>query len=89
MNEYPVRGLAFTPPVGLPPHHLCVCAADNKELRRHVLFRDYLRNHPGEAKVYGELKMDLTQDFVRDRVSYTNGKSEFVNQRLEVAGWKG
>ena len=30
----------------LRKHHLYVCAKDASELRRHIGFRDYLRNHP-------------------------------------------
>lgn len=79
---------AFTSPVGLPTHHLYVCAVDNAELRRHLLFRDYLRSHPDDAKIYGELKRALAQRFSDDRESYTIGKSDFVNERLRLAGWK-
>lgn len=79
---------AFIPPHGLPAHHLYVCETNNAELKRHILFRDYLRNHPREAKKYGELKQDLAQRFRNDRVSYTNSKTKFINERLKLAGWQ-
>lgn len=79
---------AFTQPDGLPVHHLYVCETNNAELKRHILFRDYLRSHPDEAKKYGELKQELAQRFHNDRVSYTNSKTEFVNERLKLAGWQ-
>ena len=78
---------AFRAPNGLPEHHLYVCVVDNPELRRHILFRDYLRNHPKEAKVYAELKMALAEQFIDAREAYTHGKSEFVNSCLKWANW--
>lgn len=79
---------ALTPPIGLPPHHLYVCAANNAELRRHILFRDYLKSHPEEAQIYAELKMKLAYLFPDDRDAYTNGNSAFVDQRLRQVGWE-
>ncbi|WP_274436616.1 GrpB family protein [Alicyclobacillus sp. ALC3] len=79
---------AFIPPIGLPQHHLYVCTVDNAEYERDILFRDYLRNHPEETKRYGELKLELAHQFPNDRVSYTTGKSDFVNEILKRAGWQ-
>ncbi len=63
-------------------HHLYVCCKDNKELARHLVFRNYLRNHPEAAKEYGRLKKELANT-VNDRVRYVEGKSEFINKILE------
>jgi len=79
---------AFIPPNGLPWHHLYVCTVDNAEYRRHILFRDYLRNHHQEAKEYGDLKMRLVQQLQNDRKAYTNAKTDFVEGILKLAGWK-
>ena len=35
-------------------HHLYVCPQDSKELKRHLAFRNYLRNHPNTVKEYGK-----------------------------------
>lgn len=78
----------FAQPDGLPPHHLYVCDTNNTELKRHVLFRDYLKSHPEEAKKYDELKQELAQRFRNDRALYTNCKTQFVNERLQLAGWQ-
>ncbi|MCL6625325.1 GrpB family protein [Alicyclobacillus shizuokensis] len=77
---------AFIPPDGTPCHHLYVCTADNAEYKRHVLFRDYLRSHPQDAKRYGDLKMELAQRFPNNRAAYTNGKNDFVKEILKRAG---
>ncbi|WP_373463777.1 GrpB family protein [Paenibacillus sp. V4I9] len=60
----------------------------NAEYKRHILFRDYLRAHPEDSKIYGDLKLKLTQQFRNERSAYTNAKSEFVKEILRLAGWK-
>lgn len=65
-------------------HHLYVCCKDNKELARHLAFRNYLRIHPDSVREYGQLKKKLAET-AKDRVSYTEGKSDFVNTLLEKA----
>ncbi|MED4907449.1 GrpB family protein [Brevibacillus centrosporus] len=73
---------AFIPPSDVKWHHLYVCTYDNAEYKRHILFRDYLRSHPEEAKKYGELKLELAQKYVNDRIAYTEAKGQFVNRVL-------
>jgi GrpB-like predicted nucleotidyltransferase (UPF0157 family) len=79
---------SFIPPDNVPWHHLYVCTVENTEFRRHILFRDYLRNHPDDSKKYGDLKLELAQRFHNERAAYTNAKSEFVKEILKRAGWK-
>jgi GrpB-like predicted nucleotidyltransferase (UPF0157 family) len=43
-----------------------------------VAFRDYLRAHPKDAKIYGDLKMALAERFREDRSAYSTAKGEFV-----------
>jgi len=47
----------------LLPYHLYVCPKDGKGYLEHIVFRDYLRNHPEAVKAYGELKMRLAEQF--------------------------
>ena len=79
---------AFIPPDGVTWHHLYVCTMENAEYKRHILFRDYLRSHPEDAKMYGDLKLELAQRFHNDRLAYTNAKSDLVKGILQRAGWK-
>ena len=76
---------AFIPPNAVPWHHLYVCTVENVEYKRHIMFRNYLRNHPEDAKMYGDLKLKLAKQFQNDRAAYTNGKSAFVNEILKRA----
>jgi len=79
---------AFIPPKNLPWHHLYVCTEENAEYKRHILFRDYLRSHPEDSKIYGDLKLELAKRYHNDRNAYTNAKSEIVNNILNRTGWK-
>lgn len=40
--------------------------------------RDYLRVHPKEAQLYGNLKQHLAQQFPEDIEQYCDGKDAFV-----------
>lgn len=46
--------------------------------RDEVLFRDYLRTHPAEAREYERLKLVLAERFRHDRDAYTEAKTEFI-----------
>ncbi len=76
---------AFSRPLDTSPHHLYVCAWDSTELRRHLLFRNYLRSHPEDARAYGVLKQHLATHFHDDREAYTEAKSAFVTEILRRA----
>lgn len=65
-------------------HHLYIVQAYN-EFWKHLLFRDYLRLHPDEAKRYEALKRDLAARFREDREAYTNGKSDYIKAVTEKA----
>jgi GrpB-like predicted nucleotidyltransferase (UPF0157 family) len=69
---------AFSAPVNGPAHHLYVCPPCSAEFRRHIAFRDYLRAHPRDAKIYGDLKIALAERFREDRSAYNTAKTEFV-----------
>ena len=45
----------------LMTHHLYVCPQDSAELRRHVMFRDYLRSHPEAAARYSRIKEEAAR----------------------------
>ncbi len=71
---------AFLVPANDPPHHLYVCPPCSAEFRRHLAFRDYLRAHPKDAKIYGDLKIALAERFREDRSAYIAAKGEFVEE---------
>ena len=71
---------AFLAPASHPSHHLYVCPPCSGEFRRHMAFRDYLRAHPKDAKIYGDLKIALAKRFRENRPAYNTAKGEFVEE---------
>ena len=61
-------------------HHIHLYATGNREIKRHLVFRNYLRTHPEEAAVYGALKQQLATTYPLDIEAYINGKDAFVKE---------
>ena len=70
-------------------HHLHLCEAGGGEERRHLAFRDFLREHPEEAAAYADVKLRLALEFdARDfesRNAYAEAKSVFIDPIVERA----
>ena len=71
----------------LMAHHLYVCPRDSEELRRHIAFRDYLRAHPEDRQVYGDMKLRLAERYPRDIDSYMREKAPYVQDILRKCGY--
>jgi GrpB-like predicted nucleotidyltransferase (UPF0157 family) len=76
-----VRGL---PPNGPRTHHIHI-VEPGQEPDDKVIFRDFLRTHPEEAKTYLRLKQELARDHAEDREAYTNAKTAYVSSILARA----
>jgi len=61
-------------------HHLHVFEEGDREIDRHLLFRDYLNAHPKEAKTYSALKESLAAKYRTDPEGYTEAKSDFISE---------
>jgi GrpB-like predicted nucleotidyltransferase (UPF0157 family) len=66
-------------------HHLYVCSTPDTEFFRHIAFRDYLRKHPNDAGDYARLKYSLAGRFSVDRDTYTQAKTDFIQEILRRA----
>jgi GrpB-like predicted nucleotidyltransferase (UPF0157 family) len=55
---------------------------ENRELQRHLAFRDYLRSHPDAAREYGALKHRAAVEAGGDRNVYGEAKSAFIEGAL-------
>jgi GrpB-like predicted nucleotidyltransferase (UPF0157 family) len=76
----------FRPPAGeARTVHIHVCETGGSWERDHLLFRDYLRAHPGRAAEYAALKRQLAASFGNDRPAYTRSKVPFIEATLAVA----
>jgi GrpB-like predicted nucleotidyltransferase (UPF0157 family) len=64
---------------GIPrTHHLHIVEYATWEHQRHLVFRDYLRNHPEMARWYEQVKRELWIAFKGNRPAYTKGKTAFI-----------
>jgi GrpB-like predicted nucleotidyltransferase (UPF0157 family) len=55
--------------------------------RRHLWFRDYLREHPEPAREYQRLKEDLARRLSPDVDAYATAKTAFIRAVEKQAGW--
>jgi GrpB-like predicted nucleotidyltransferase (UPF0157 family) len=66
-------------------YHLHLVVHNSDFHLRHIVFRDYLRNHPGLAREYYDLKKRLAEEMGSDRMDYTNAKTSFIEETLRKA----
>ncbi|AAO89934.2 GrpB family protein [Coxiella burnetii] len=59
-------------------NHVHTFQAGDREIARHLYFRDYLKSHPAEAKKYADLKIKLAQKLPHDRRGYVQNKQGYV-----------
>jgi GrpB-like predicted nucleotidyltransferase (UPF0157 family) len=65
-------------------HHIHMVESQFEHWDR-LLFRDYLIEHPGVAREYGDLKMRLAGAHCNDRVAYTQAKGDMIQRVTDVA----
>jgi GrpB-like predicted nucleotidyltransferase (UPF0157 family) len=70
---------------GKRTHNVHIFQHDHPEIARMIAFRDYLREHPDEAKQYELLKEDLARQFPYDTTIYARGKSSYVEGVIRKA----
>jgi GrpB-like predicted nucleotidyltransferase (UPF0157 family) len=69
----------------LPEHHLYVCEDGVYELRKHLAFRDFMRQHPEWRERLNRLKQELCIKFNNDRQAYIDGKAAMVAEITRLA----
>lgn len=70
----------------LMTHHLYVCPRSSRELRRHLVFRDFLRNNPEAAMRYGRVKEQAAQLYPENMDGYIAYKSPCIAELYEHCG---
>jgi GrpB-like predicted nucleotidyltransferase (UPF0157 family) len=68
-----------------PGFHLHLVKEGSTHHLKHIIFRDWLRTHPADARAYAELKISLAEKYRDDRVKYTDSKTEFIDKTVEKA----
>ena len=76
---------AFRWPPGQRRTHLYARAAGSFEEQLNLLFRDYLRTHPLDAREYAKVKGELAETFRHDREGYVRAKEPTVWSLLQRA----
>jgi GrpB-like predicted nucleotidyltransferase (UPF0157 family) len=70
--------------------HLHSVKYDSHFHLKHIIFRDWLRVHPEDARRYYELKLGLAEKYSSDVKAYADDKTDFINIIVEKAkGRKG
>jgi GrpB-like predicted nucleotidyltransferase (UPF0157 family) len=68
-------------------HHLYVCPASSPELKRHILFRDFLRTNKWARIEYEVRKYELAEQAKQDKKLYSELKEvhlkDFINSIVE------
>lgn len=71
------------------PHHLYACPKDSRELKRHLSFRNFLRNNDWARDEYTSIKMDIAQQTNQDKEIYSLLKESaatlFIEKILALA----
>jgi putative glutamine amidotransferase len=66
--------------------HVHVCPVGSEWERRHLEFRDHLRENPDTAARYAQLKRRLAAEHRRDIMAYLDGKTPFIRDIEQRAG---
>lgn len=70
---------------GVRTHHVHMVVWQGDLWKRHLLFRDYLRDNPEVARQYADLKRRLAVKYSNDRKMYTDSKMEFISNIIRLA----
>lgn len=65
-------------------HHIHFYQFDNPQIERHLIFRDYLREHPEEVASYSRFKEQLAERF-ETTSDYSPAKKKFVSEMEQKA----
>ena len=61
-------------------HHIHMVEINSEFWKRHLLFRDYLRENREVAKKYGLLKEELAKQEWKDTNDYAEAKTQFIRK---------
>jgi GrpB-like predicted nucleotidyltransferase (UPF0157 family) len=65
-------------------HHIHFYQIDNPQIKRHLIFRDYLRSHSEEVVRYSRFKEELASRFENTN-EYSLAKKSFVQEMEQLA----
>lgn len=63
-------------------HHIHVVKWNGTEWKNYIYFRDYLNSNENVALQYQQLKEELKSKYADDRIAYTRGKQDMIDNIL-------
>lgn len=84
-GEYGLPGRHFFVRGNPTTQHLHLVSPGCEHWDRWLLFRDYLRANPAEARLYNETKRNLARKFHNNRDAYTKAKTPVITRILSRA----
>ncbi len=82
-DQFPERRYFRKTKNGIRTHQIHMVEIHSDFWKRHLRFRDHLRNNPKVALEYAILKKNLTLKFENDRKGYTDAKGPFILSVME------
>jgi GrpB-like predicted nucleotidyltransferase (UPF0157 family) len=70
---------------GTRRYHMHLNYLEAKDFKKALAFRDYLREHPKEAKEYAKVKKKAIKEGKRETLSYLAAKSSIIQEILKKA----
>lgn len=81
LGEYGLQGRRFFRKGGLNrSYHVHAYETGHNDVKRHLVFRDYLKATPERAKDYADKKRQLAKAHPEDMASYINGKDAIIKE---------
>lgn len=84
LGECGVPGRSFfrrrEDPKGRFPVHLHFFEKGHPEIKRNLVFRDYLRSHPEDARTYENVKRELAKQYPLDHRAYRREKAGIIQE---------
>ena len=78
----------YTDKPHLMTHHLYVCPRESEELRRHIVFRDFLRRTPEAVRKYSLVKEKAAELFPDEIEQYIAFKAPCIEELYKECGLK-
>ena len=78
----------YTDKPHLMTHHLYVCPRESEELRRHIVFRDFLRRTPEAVRKYSLVKEKAAALFPDEIEQYIAFKAPCIEELYKECGLK-
>jgi GrpB-like predicted nucleotidyltransferase (UPF0157 family) len=87
-DKFHLRFFKGMPPFGMKrTHHVHIIESANNALEHRVLFRNILRRDEKIRQDYESLKLELSTLYSKDRETYTDKKSKFIENILCTQGY--